>query len=131
NSTNILLKRYRLMAVRIALPALRARRGLSQRQLAVLAGLRPDTISALERGESSGIRFDTLARLCETLDCGPGELLELDLDDHRVPTLGAESEDGLIRERLRDPGDRVDGETFMAALLAEAQNRRPLGKRAG
>src|ERR1043166_2780642 len=119
------------MPVRVALPTLRARRGLSQRQLAALAGLRPDTISALERGESSGIRFDTLARLCETLDCAPGELLELDLDEHRVPILGGESEDALIRERLGESGERVDGETFMTALLAEAQKRQPHSNRAG
>ena len=115
------------MAVRVALPNLRARRGLSQRQLAALAGLRPDTISALERGRSAGIRFDTLARLCETLDCGPGELLEIDLDEHPVPTLGGESEDALIRQRLGTERERIDGQTFVAALLEEARNRQPGG----
>ena len=119
------------MAVRVTLPVLRARRGLSQRQLAALAGLRPDTISALERGESTGIRFDTLARLCETLDCAPGELLELDLDEHPLPTLGGEAEDALIRERLSAALERVDGQTFVAALLEEARNRQPRGNRTG
>ncbi|MBI3977700.1 MAG: helix-turn-helix domain-containing protein [Chloroflexi bacterium] len=60
--------------VRVRIPALRAERRLSQRQLAALAGLRPDTVSALERGESAGIRFDTLARLCvaQTSPLPPG-----------------------------------------------------------
>ena len=74
------------------LPTLCARKGLSQRQLAALAGLRPDAVSALERGASTGITFHTLARLCEVLDCEPGELLKVDLDEHRVPTLGGAEE---------------------------------------
>ena len=119
------------MAVHVALPALRARRGLSQRQLAALAGLRPDTISALERGESAGIRFDTLARLCETLDCAPGELLEIDVDEHPVPILGGGGEDALIRERLSAASERIDGETFLAALLEQDRERQTRGKRTG
>lgn len=118
-----------MSAVRVALPSLRARKGLSQRQLAALAGLRPDTVSALERGASTGIRFDTLARLCEVLNCEPGELLEVDFDDHRVPTLGGPEEDDLIRSRLGEPGPSIDGPTFLAELLREADGRRASGNR--
>lgn len=86
----------------LRLPILRAERRLSQRQLAALAGVRPDTISALERGESTGIRFDTLARLCEVLECDPGDLFEVEEDFHRVPVLGGPDEDDLARQRLRE-----------------------------
>jgi putative transcriptional regulator len=108
----------------VTLPTLRMRRGLSQRQLAALAGLRPDTVSALERGESTGIRFETLVRLCDVLECAPGELLEIDFDEHRVPTLGGPDEDELIRGRRSDAGEQVDGPTLLASLLSEVEGRR-------
>ena len=102
--------------VQLRLPVLRAQRRLSQRQLAALAGVRPDTVSALERGESVGIRFDTLARLCDALGCEPGELFELELDRHQAPVLGGLDEDHLIRQRLADPGRRIDGASFLSEL---------------
>lgn len=114
-----------MQMVRVRLPLLRAQRRLSQRQLAALAGLRADTVSALERGAAAGIRFETLARLCEALDCGPGELLEVRGDAHHVPTLGGPDEDTLIRERLAESGRRVDGASFVGELLRRSAE--PLG----
>jgi putative transcriptional regulator len=110
--------------LKLLLPGIRARRRLSQRQPALLAGVRPDTVSALERGESTGIRFDTLVRLCEALDCSPGDLLEVEADSHSVPVLGGPDEDEILRERLAEPGRSVDGPTFIAELLEEASHRR-------
>jgi putative transcriptional regulator len=111
------------MTITSALPTLRARRRLSQRQLAALAGLRPDTISALERGETHGIQFETLARLCEVLRCTPGDILLFErTDDHTAPVLGGPDEDELIARRLAelDRAPRVDGPSFLAALLERA-----------
>ena len=108
-----------MAVVRLRLPLLRAERRLSQRQLAARAGLRPDTISALERGDTRSIQFDTLARICEALDCQPGDLFEYEADAHRVPVLGGADEDAVVRERLREAeaGRRVDGPSFVAELL--------------
>jgi putative transcriptional regulator len=103
--------------IRVQLPEARARRRLSQRQLAALAGVRPDTVSALERGESAGIRFDTLAGLCEVLDCEPGDLLAVERDTHRLPVLGGPDEDTVVEARLKHTGRRVDGPSFVAELL--------------
>ncbi len=88
--------------ITVRLPILRAERGLSQRQLAVLAGVRPDTISALERGASEGIRFDTLARLCDALGCEPGDIFELAPEFHAVPLLGGPYEDDILLARVRE-----------------------------
>ena len=117
--------------IRLRLPILRAERRLSQRRLAARAGLRADTVSALERGESNGIQFDTLARLCEALDCQPGEVLELEADDHPLPVLGEPGEDDLLQERLRELGTgvRVDGPTFVSELLRLAADSSPRGRR--
>ena len=110
--------------IEVALPRLRARRRLSQRQLAALAGVRPDTISALERGDTQGIQFDTLARLCEVLGCTPGDLLLFEpADGHEVPVLGGPDEDELLARRVAelDRAPRVDGPSFLAALLDRAE----------
>lgn len=104
--------------IRVRLPVLRAQRRMSQRQLATFTGLRPDTVSALERGEAQGIRFDTIARLCEVLICTPGDLFEVVDDGHRVPVFGGDDEDAIIRERLHEVGgDLVDGPSFLRALI--------------
>lgn len=113
----------------LRLPLLRAMRRLSQRQLAALAGVRPDTISALERGDSAGIRFDTIARLCEVLDCEPGDLFELEADFHKVPLLGGPDEDDLVRHRLAQTGRRVDGPTFVTELIELAEGHRTIRRR--
>ena len=119
--------------VRLRLPALRAERRLSQRQLAAAAGMRTDTVSALERGQSQGIQFDTLARICEVLDCSPGDLFEIERDEHVVPVLGGPDEDEIVTSRLAESGARVDGPSFVAELMrlsehgprARARARRP------
>ncbi len=111
------------------LTVLRAQRHMSQRQLAALAGLRPDTVSALERGKSAGIHFDTLARICEALDCEPGELFELETDSHRAPVLGGPDEDEIVRQRLQEPLRIVDGPSFVAELLKESEKREAEGGR--
>ena len=115
--------------VRSRLTVLRAQRQLSQRRLAALAGLRPDTVSALERGKSAGIQFDTLARICEALECEPGEFFEFEPDSHRVPLLGGPDEDEIVRQRLREPGRIVDGPSFAAELLKEAEKGRTRANR--
>ena len=104
--------------VRVRLSVLRAQLGLSQRRLAALAALRPDTVSALERGDAQGIRFETLARLCAILRCEPGELFELVEDGHRVPVFGGDDEDDILRKRLRESEtELIDGPTFLEALI--------------
>ena len=115
--------------VRSRLTIVRAQRHLSQRRLAALAGLRPDTVSALERGKSAGIQFDTLARICEALECEPGELFEYEPDSHRVPLLGGPDEDEIVRQRLREPGRIVDGPSFVAELSRQGGKPRARGDR--
>ena len=104
--------------IKVRLPVLRAERGLTQRQLAAQAGMRPDTVSALERGDAAGMRFDTIVRLCEALACKPGDLFELVDDGHRVPVFGGDDEDEILLQRLADPV-RVDGPSFLEALLRD------------
>jgi putative transcriptional regulator len=64
------------MEIIVRLDVMLARRKMRSRELAELVGITEQNISLLKSGKVKGIRFDTLARLCEVLGCQPGELLE-------------------------------------------------------
>jgi putative transcriptional regulator len=46
------------------------------RDLAAGINLSEQNISMLKTGKAGGIRFSTLAAICNYLDCQPGDLLE-------------------------------------------------------
>jgi putative transcriptional regulator len=50
-------------------------RGKSFYWLAKEANIQYATLWRLENGKGGGIRFDTLDRICEALDCEPGDIL--------------------------------------------------------
>ena len=54
--------------------ALRKRRA---KDLASEIGMTEANLSLLKSGKVKGVRFDTLAKLCEALDCTPGDLLDV------------------------------------------------------
>jgi putative transcriptional regulator len=64
------------MEIVVRLDVVLARRKMRSRELAELVGITEQNISLLKSGKVKGIRFETLARICEVLDCQPGELLE-------------------------------------------------------
>ncbi|MDG0989573.1 MAG: helix-turn-helix transcriptional regulator [Yoonia sp.] len=45
-------------------------------ELAAAVGITEQNISLLKSGKVKGIRFETLAKICEVLKCQPGDLLE-------------------------------------------------------
>ena len=53
-----------------------ARRKMSLTALAEKVGITPANMSILKTGKAKAIRVSTLAKLCEVLDCQPGDLLE-------------------------------------------------------
>ncbi len=62
--------------IRLLVREARENRGLTQEQLAAAAGIRRATLSAIERGETSGIDFATLEALADALDTNAGLLIE-------------------------------------------------------
>lgn len=52
-----------------------ARRKMRSRELAERVGITEANLSLLKSGKVRGVRFDTLARICEALQCQPGDLL--------------------------------------------------------
>lgn len=64
------------MEIIVRLDVMLARRKMRSRELADLVGITEQNISLLKSGKVKGIRFDTLARICEILQCQPGDILE-------------------------------------------------------
>ncbi len=53
-----------------------AKRRMSVTELADRVGITISNISILKNGKAKAIKISTLAKLCEALDCQPGDLLE-------------------------------------------------------
>ena len=49
---------------------------MTQKQLAEITGIRPPTISQIALGTAKHIPVDVLDRLCEALNCQPGDIFE-------------------------------------------------------
>ena len=64
------------MPIVVNLDVMLARRKMRSRELAEQVGITEQNISLLKSGKVRGVRFDTLARICEVLQCQPGDLLE-------------------------------------------------------
>jgi putative transcriptional regulator len=62
-------------AIEIHLDELLAARGMTLTQLSEQVGVTIVNLSILKNGRAKAIRFSTLTRLCEALDCQPGDLL--------------------------------------------------------
>lgn len=53
-----------------------AKRKMSVTELAQRVGITIANISVLKNGRAKALKIPTLTRLCEALDCQPGDLLE-------------------------------------------------------
>ena len=53
-----------------------ARRKMSVTELAERVGITVTNMSILKTGKAKAVKVSTLIRLCEALDCQPGDLLE-------------------------------------------------------
>lgn len=68
------------MPIRITLDELLQARGMKARELAGQIGVSETHLSLFRSGKVKGVRFETLAKLCEALNCTPGDLLSFDPD---------------------------------------------------
>ena len=68
------------MAVVVNLDKLLVEKKMTSRALAAFVGITEQNLSLLKSGKVKGIRFDTLSRICEALECQPGDILEWEPD---------------------------------------------------
>ncbi|WP_417768573.1 helix-turn-helix domain-containing protein [Stappia sp.] len=72
------------MPIVINLDVMLARRKMRSRELAERIGITEQNVSLLKSGKVKGVRFDTLERICEVLDCQPGDILEFRNADDEI-----------------------------------------------
>jgi len=70
--------------INIKVAELMGRHKLTKKALAEKTGIRPNTVSALWLGTVKRIEVGQMDKLCEALDCQPGDLFEY------LPDQGAE-----------------------------------------
>ena len=64
------------MEIVVRLDVMLAKRKMKSKDLAEAVGITVQNLSLLKSGKVKGVRFETLARICEVLECQPGDLLE-------------------------------------------------------
>lgn len=69
------------MAIVVRLDVMLALRKVRSRELAQFVGITESNLSLLKSGHVRGVRFETLSRICEFLQCQPGDLLAWVPDD--------------------------------------------------
>ena len=64
------------MEIIVRIDVMLAKRKMSVTELAERVGITMANLSILKNGKAKAIKFSTLMKLCEALDCQPGDLLE-------------------------------------------------------
>lgn len=64
------------MSIRINLDVVLAKKKMSVTELSEKVGITMANISILKNGKAKAIRFTTLDKICEVLECQPGDILE-------------------------------------------------------
>lgn len=68
------------MAIVVQLDVMLAKRKVKSKALAEYIGITEVNLSLLKQGKVKGVRFETLEKICEFLDCQPGDLLVFEPD---------------------------------------------------
>lgn len=63
------------MSIIVNLDVMLAQRKMRLNTLAEKVNITPQNLSVLKTGKAKAIRFDTLEKICEALDCQPGDIL--------------------------------------------------------
>lgn len=66
------------MGIKVTLAVVMAQRNVKSKDLAEHVGITESNLSLLKQGRVKGVRFETLAKICDYLDCEPGDILSRD-----------------------------------------------------
>jgi len=69
------------MRIVVTLDVMLARRKMKAKTLAERIGITEVNLSLLRTGKVKGVRFETLAKICEALECKPGDILDVEPGD--------------------------------------------------
>ncbi|TXH69654.1 MAG: transcriptional regulator [Thiothrix sp.] len=68
------------MPIIVNLDVMLAKRKMRSKELAERIGITEQNVSLLKSGKVKGMRFETLEKICEVLDCQPGDILVFERD---------------------------------------------------
>jgi len=68
------------MPIVVRLDVMLALRKVRSRELAEHVGITEANLSLLKSGKVKGVRFETLAAICDHLSCKPGDILDYEPD---------------------------------------------------
>ena len=71
------------MPIVVNLDVMLAKRKIRGKELATEIGITEQNLSLLRTGKVKGVRFATLEKICQILECQPGDILEFIPDELR------------------------------------------------
>ena len=77
------------MPIIVQLDIMLARRKVKSKDLAEHVGITEANMSLLKQGKVKGVRFDTLEKICDYLQCQPGDLLVYEGQKNEAVKVGA------------------------------------------
>jgi len=69
------------MPIVVNLSVMLAKRKICGKELATEIGITEQNLSLLRTGRVKGVRFSTLGKICQILECQPGDILEFVPDE--------------------------------------------------
>ncbi len=69
------------MPIIVNLDIMLAKRKIRGKELATEIGITEQNLSLLRTGKVKGVRFSTLEKICQILECQPGDILEFVPDE--------------------------------------------------
>lgn len=71
------------MSIIVNLDVMMAKKKISSQELADKIGITQANLSILKTNKGKAIRFTTLEKICEVLDCKPGDILDYKKDGEK------------------------------------------------
>ena len=87
------------MSIIVNLDVVLAKRKMRLNTVAERVGITVQNLSVLKTGKAKAIRFSTLEKLCEILDCQPGDLLAF---EHPAPQPNSDDVERQNSQRKTD-----------------------------
>ena len=105
--------------IEVKIDELLEKHGRSFYWLAKQTGISHTTLWRLKKGKSVGINFPTLEKICEALECQPGDILILDGEKNKgkKESLTFEEQRIHIRRSLKFPATNCDKWSYYLYLL--------------
>ena len=72
------------MAIIVNLDVMMAKRKISSQELAEKVGITQANLSILKTNKGKAIRFSTLNKICEVLNCKPGDILDYEKENENA-----------------------------------------------